>query len=205
MNFYYPNGEIWENTYARYDEQMTCYPYLGDQCFLITHHFQDIDVIREQVKNISKNGYHYVNIFGQHALLWKTELQAVLPQSVKIEASTIALDELSYNLAMFSVLYPETKNIVIGDDSEFLAAVLEDAYRVINGHTLFSAHDWYRFKSGFEFNYNNKDAIISIYDRVMLGFIGQEQEFDSISQAFYSHVFDDKTFNQVWREMTNKE
>lgn len=124
---------------------------------------------------------------------------------MKIEASTVALEELSYNLAMFSVLYPETKNIVIGDDSEFLDGVLEDAYRVINGHTLFSAHDWYRFKSGFEFNYNNKDAIISIYDRVMLGFIGQEQEFGSISQAFYSHVFDDKTFNQVWREMTNTE
>ena len=71
---------------------------------------------------------------------------------------------------------------------------------ISSGNSQFTVDDWAKFRAGFEFIYNEKDAIVSVCEGVILGYLGEEVEYDTIIEAFMDKIFDGKSFNQIYRK-----
>lgn len=197
---YYWNKIIRNNIYIFDSHDMDINPIEGDKCFLIVHHVQNKSIITKTVKKLLDLGYRYFNIFGQKAIGWKIIIKNNSDEGmkVKIEASRVARDEMSYNLAMMSVMEPNKNNLVISDDENFTEYLIEDLEEIFSGKSRFTTSDWQKFRSGFEFIYNDKDGIVSITDEVVIGYLGEEWFLTTISDAFRKKIFDGKSFNDIY-------
>lgn len=175
-------------------------PIEGDKCFLIVHHVQKKSIIIETVKKLLDLGYRYFNIFGEKAIGWKKTIENNFDerQKIKIEASTVAREEMSYNLAMMSSMEPNKNNLVISDDEYFTEYLVEDLEEIFSEKSRFTISDWQKFRSGFEFIYNEKDGIVSITDEVVIGYLGEEKFLTTIYDAFSKKIFDGKSFNDIY-------
>lgn len=129
------------------------------------------------------------------------DLKVETGSSIEIEASTLARAEMSYNLAMLASLKPQKINFVLSDDDYFTEYLYEDLHNIFSGKARFSPYDWQRFRSGFEFKVYGKDAIVSIYNGVVVGFLGEEKKFDTMDKGFRYKLFDGKSFEEIWDEI----
>lgn len=174
----------------------------GQHCFIIGHHINDKDKILKVLNSLINFGYTYFNIFGSQANLWGESLLKLLGgnESKVIEFSTIANEEMAYNLAMFSKINPDFNNLVLSDDIYFTDYLVNDVKEIINGRSVFTVYDWHKFREGFEFKHHEKDAIVSIHNGVLIGYLGQEKSYGSIFKAFRDKVFDGKSFYEIWEE-----
>lgn len=197
---YYWNKIIRNNIYIFDSHDMDIDPIEGDKCFLIVHHVQKKSIIIETVKKLLDLGYRYFNIFGEKAIGWKKAIENNFDegQKIKIEASRVAREEMSYNLAMMSSMEPNKNNLVISDDEYFTEYLVEDLEEIFSEKSRFTISDWQKFRSGFEFIYNEKDGIVSITDEVVIGYLGDEWIFTTIFKAFREKIFDGKSFNDIY-------
>ena len=83
----------------------------------------------------------------------------------------------------------------------FTEYLYEDLHNIFSGKARFSPYDWQRFRSGFEFKVYGKDAIVSIYNGVVVGFLGEEKKFDTMDKGFRYKLFDGKSFEEIWDEI----
>ena len=197
---YYWNKIIRNNIYIFDSHDMDIDPIEGDKCFLIVHHVQKKSIIIETVKKLLDLGYRYFNIFGEKAIGWKKAIENNFDegQKIKIEASRVAREEMSYNLAMMSSMEPNKNNLVISDDEYFTEYLVEDLEEIFSEKSRFTISDWQKFRSGFEFIYNEKDGIVSITGEVVIGYLGEEWIFNTIFKAFSKKIFDGKSFNDIY-------
>lgn len=196
---YYNNEIIQGNIHVFDSYDMDILPRKGDNCFLIVHHFTDQSIIVKLVKSLLQNGYKYFDIFGEQAIVWKNAINSQSNNnSIRIEASKVARNEMAYNLLMMSKLNPNQINLVISNDEYFTEYLVEDVNDISNGNSQFTVDDWAKFRAGFEFIYNGKDAIVSVSEGVILGYLGEEVEYDTIMEAFTAKIFDGKSFNQIY-------
>lgn len=68
----------------------------------------------------------------------------------------------------------------------------------MNENTLFTPADWKKFRDGFEFTYHDKDAIISIGEDLLIGFLGNEKIFAYTDKGINDGIFDGKSFARIW-------
>ena len=199
----YKGKWVWKNIYIldSYDMQMDLVQ--GDHCFLIGHHVDLPTTVNETSTKLVEGGFRYFNIFGEKAHLWEKtiDLKVEPGSSIEIEASTVAREEMSYNLAMLASLKPQAINFVLSDDEYFTEYLYEDLHNIFSGKARFSPYDWQRFRSGFEFKVHGKDAIVSIYNGVVAGFLGEEKKFDTMDKGFRYKLFDGKSFEEIWEEI----
>lgn len=197
---YYWNKIIRNNIYIFDSHDMDIDPIEGDKCFLIVHHVQKKSIIIETVKKLLDLGYRYFNIFGEKAIGWKKAIENNFDegQKIKIEASRVAREEMSYNLAMMSSMEPNKNNLVISDDEYFTEYLVEDLEEIFSEKSRFTISDWQKFRSGFEFNYKGKDGIVSITDEAVIGYLGEEKFLTTIYDAFSKKIFDGKSFNDIY-------
>lgn len=197
---YYWNKIIRNNIYIFDSHEMDINPIKGDKCFLIVHHVQKKSIIIETVKKLLDSGYRYFNIFGEKAIGWRETIKNNFDEGmkIKIEASRVAREEMSYNLAMMSVTEPNKNNIVISDDENFTEYLVKDLDEIFSGKSRFTISDWQKFRSGYEFTYKEKDGIVSITDEVVIGYLGEEWFFTTIFKAFREKIFDGKSFNDIY-------
>ena len=197
---YYWNKIIRNNIYIFDSHDMDIDPIEGDKCFLIVHHVQKKSIIIETVKKLLDLGYRYFNIFGEKAIGWKKAIENNFDegQKIKIEASRVAREEMSYNLAMMSSMEPNKNNLVISDNEYFTEYLVEDLEEIFSEKSRFTISDWQKFRSGFEFIYNEKDGIVSITGEVVIGYLGEEWIFNTIFKAFSKKIFDGKSFNDIY-------
>ena len=197
---YYWNKIIRSNIYIFDSHDMDIDPIEGDKWFLIVHHVKNKSIITETVKKLLDSGYRYFNIFGQNAKEWTEiiENNSVEEMKIEIEASTVAREEMSYNLAMMSVMELNKNSLVISDDEYFTEYLIEDLEEIFSGKSRFTISDWQKFRSGFEFIYNEKDGIVSITDEVVIGYLGDEWIFTTIFKAFREKIFDGKSFDDIY-------
>lgn len=199
---YYTGEWIWKNIYFLDSHDMAMDLTHGDHCFLIGHHVKRPSVVNQTSAKLIKGGFHEFHIFGQQAHLWEEVLfQAAGPDSpIQIEASTVAREEMSYTLAMLARLEPQAVNFVLSDDECFTEYLVEDLRNIFSGKSKFSPHDWQKLRSGFEFKFHGKDAIVSVCNGVVVGFLGEEKIFDTINKGFRTKIFDGRSFYEVWEE-----
>ena len=131
-------------------------------------------------------------------------MQAIDQNVVTIEKSKVDRDVMSYNIAMFATLKPESKNFVFSDDEYFTEYLIKDMNDIFSGETPFTPYDWQKFKRGFEFTYNGKDAIISVSDDIVIGFLGDEKTFETIYNGFNDKIFDGKSLVEIWEGLSSK-
>lgn len=178
----------------------------GDHCFLIGHHVNHLPGLRQTAHLLLAGGFHYFNIFGEQANLWKAVLvQLADPQNtMTIETSKVDNLAFSYTLAMVASLQPHAQNVVLSDDDLFTDYLVQDVQDILHGKSGFSPTDWQKFRSGFEFNYHGKDAIVSVQEGVVVGFLGEEKTFASCDRAFRDKLFDGRSFREIWEEIRDK-
>lgn len=197
---YYNNEIIQGNIHVFDSYDMDISPTKGDNCFLIVHHFTDKSIIDKLAKNLLQNGYKYFNIFGEQAIVWENAINSQFhDDSIRIESSKVARIEMAYNLCMMSKLHPNRTNLIISNDEYFTEYLVEDVNDISSGNSRFTVDDWAKFRAGFEFIYNGKDAIVSVFEGVILGYLGEEVEYDTIMEAFMDKIFDGKSFNQIYK------
>ena len=200
---YYDNEWPWDNICIKDSYAMDFEPISGDNAFIISQHLRDKSKIEKDVKSLLDQGYRYFNIFGEFSDLWAKAIFIRTKTSNKtiIEASKIERSRMVYDLAMMKVLKPQLTNFVISDDEYFTEYLVEDLEKIFSGKSLFTPYDWKEFKDGFEFSYNKKDAIISLSNDIMLGFLGAEIFFDTLYDAIYCKLFDGKNLYEIWEEI----
>ncbi|MGI6616891.1 MAG: hypothetical protein ACOX36_02350 [Saccharofermentanales bacterium] len=197
---------------TRIGDNIFCYDILfrlperltGTHCFIIGHHIQSEQRIRNIAEKLHEGGFYYFNIFGQHCDLWKSALISTASNdlSTVIEASPVAREEMCEELATHSTLVENTECCVIADDDMFLDYLIKDTLDILDGIKGFPPLWWKRFRDGMEFIYNGKDCIVSISDSILIGELGQEKSFDCIFIGFREPLFDGKSFNDVWSEIS---
>lgn len=200
---YYDNERLWDNICIKDSYVMDFEPISGDNAFIISHHLREKLKIEKGVKSLLEQGYRYFNIFGEFSDLWAKaiSIRAKTSSKIKIEASKIERSRMVYDLAMMRVLRPDLTNYVISDDEYFTGYLVEDLEKILSGKSLFTPYDRKEFKDGFEFSYNKKDAIISVSNDIVLGFLGAERSFDTLYDAFYCKLFDGKNLYEIWEEI----
>lgn len=200
---YYKGEFVWKNICLLDSYTMQIDVLHGDRCFLIGHHVKLPSTVDETSAKLLEGGFHYFNIFGENAHLWEEALlrKAGVGTPIQIEASTVDNQAMTYTLAMFASMQPQTINVVLSDDEYFTEYLVEDLQDIFSAKSRFSPYDWQRFRSGFEFKYHGKDAIISVYNGLMLGFLGEEETFNTIDKGFRAKLFDGKSFMEIWEEI----
>lgn len=200
---YYDNERLWDNICIKDSYVMDFEPISGDNAFIISHHLREKLKIEKGVKSLLEQGYRYFNIFREFSDLWAKaiSIRAKTSSKIKIEASKIERSRMVYDLAMMRVLRPDLTNYVISDDEYFTGYLVEDLEKILSGKSLFTPYDRKEFKDGFEFSYNKKDAIISVSNDIVLGFLGAERSFDTLYDAFYCKLFDGKNLYEIWEEI----
>lgn len=204
MNYY--NEWIRDNIFVIDIHDMKIGKYKGDNCFIIGHHIREQYIIDNSVKNLLNGGFNYFNIFGEQSNLWAKaiDMQAIDQNVVTIEKSKVDRNAMPYNLAMYATLEPESRNFVFSDDEYFTEYLIEDMNDIFSGETPFTPYDWQKFKCGFEFTYNGKDAIVSISDDVVVGFLGEEKTFKTIYKGFNDKIFEGKSLVEIWEGLFSK-
>lgn len=200
---YYNYEWIWDNICIKDSHVMNFEPISGDNAFIISHHVRDKLKIERAVKSLLENGFRYFNIFGEFSDLWAKaiSIRSKTSNKIKIEASKIEMSRMVYDLAIMKVLKPDLTNYVISDDEYFTEYLVEALEKIISGKSTLTPYDWKEFKEGFEFSYNKKDAIISVSNDIIVGFLGDEKTFDNIDDAFYYKIFDGKSLYEIWKEI----
>lgn len=173
----------------------------GDYCYIIAHHVKDKNIIEETVKKLLTGGFKYFNIFGEQSLEWEKIILKYSREKVIVEASKVANNELTYNLAMFSEEFPDKKHIVISDDEFFTQYLVDDFKEIIKGNASFTTKDWRILRNGLEFTYNGKDSIVIVDREVTIGFINDQRTYLSIFKGFRDKIFDGKSFYEIWEEI----
>lgn len=199
---YYKKDWLWKNICVTDSSDMNIEPIQGDRCFIIGQHVREKQKLHQVTENLLAGGFRYFNIFGEQAELWK---ELILKRrgdnkNLQIESSKVDRIKMSYDLAMFSTLFPESLNIVLSDDEYFTEYLIEDLDNIFYNKSEFTVYDWQKFRSGFEFNYHGKDGIISVSNVTVLGFLGEEKYFQMSDKGFRYKLFDGKSFYEIWKE-----
>ncbi|MCW6700820.1 hypothetical protein NH288_01780 [Anaerococcus sp. NML200537] len=174
----------------------------GDHCFIICHHIKDKKLLEKLINKILSTNYRYFNVFGEKANIWRRLISKKAKGEIEIESSQIDRLKMVYDLAMISSLKPKSINHVISDDEYFTEYLVEDLDNIFSGKSLFTPSNWKKIRDGFEFTYNNKDAIISVDNDIMLGYLGDEKVFDLLGESIISDIFDGKSFAEIWPEVS---
>ena len=199
---YYKKDWLWKNICVTDSRDMNIEPIQGERCFIIGQHVSEKQKLYQVTDNLLAGGFRYFNIFGAQAELWK---ELILKRrgdnkNLQIESSKVDRIKMSYDLAMFSTLFPESLNIVLSDDEYFTDYLIEDITNIFSHKSEFTVYDWQKFRSGFEFNYHGKDGIISVSNVTVLGFLGEEKYFQMSDKGFRYKLFDGKSFYEIWKE-----
>lgn len=171
--------------------------------FLIVHHTKDERRANEAVQKIISANYDYIGIFGEMAPIWKKAIEKFYDnkKDIKIEITKTELMQMSYDIAMYSKLYPDEKIFLVSDD-EFFTEIAEDILKIIDGTSTFTVEDWIKFKKGCEFNYKGKDAIVVLgKEKTYAGFLNNIKEYDSFDDMSKNAKFDGNRFREVWKEV----
>ena len=197
-NWYFKNICIEDSHNLKFDY------FQGDHCFIIGNHLKEKSIIEEAADKLVKGAFNYYNIFGQQANLWEEAIysKANHRRQIHLESNNVDSVKMTYDLAMLSMIKPKSINFLISDDEFFTEYLIKDLYVILSGKSRFTPFDWQKFRSGYEFIYNCKDAIISISDDILIGYLGQEKIFKNSYKAFSYKLFDGKDFYEIWKDIS---
>lgn len=197
---YYNNDWLYDNLCAKDSNDFDNDPISGENCFIIANNISSGFMIKKAVNKLFKTGYNYFNIFGEYANLWAEKINSIAKDSknINVEASELDLMKLAYDLGIYVTLETKSINYLISDDEYLTEYIIEDLNDILNGNTLFTPSDWKKFSNGYEFTYHNKDAIISIGQDLLIGFLGNEKIFSYTDKGINAGIFDGKSFAEIW-------
>ena len=203
---FYNRGQVYQNICILDSHDMNITSCEGDRCFVIGHHVGGRSVLTRTADLLIQGGFSYFNLFGTYAPLWKNIIRtrAEGKRPVRIEASTVDREGMVYTLAMFAALEPQAQNFVLSDDAFFTEYLVEDLEEIFSGKSPYTPRDWQIFRSGFEFTYHGKDAVMSVGDGIVTGFLKEEKKFHMVFEAFSAPIFDGKSFDEIWDEIANQ-
>ena len=176
---YYENKRIYPNLCVNDNHNLDIDPFSGDNSFIIANNISDSAMMENAINKLIKSGFKYFSIFGEYANLWEEIIYSLTKEenSIKVEVSDLNLMKLAYDLSVYVTFETESINYLISDDEYFTEYIIEDLDDILNENTLFTPSDWKRFRDGYEFTYHNKNAIISIGEDLLIGFLGNEKKF----------------------------
>lgn len=194
------NDWIYKNLCAKDSNDFDIDPISGENCFIIANNIGDSFIIKKAVNKLVKKCYKYFNIFGEYANLWAEIIYSIAKDSknINVEASELDLMKLAYDLGVYISFKDESVNYLISDDEYFTEYIIGDLDDILNDNTLFTPFDWKKFRDGFKFIYHNKDAIISIGEDILIGFLGNEKKFAYTDKGINATIFDGKSFAEIW-------
>lgn len=105
--------------------------------------------------------------------------------------------KLAYDLGIYVTLKTKSINYLTSDDEYLTEYIIEDLNDILNKNTLFTPSDWKKFRDGFEFTYHNQDAVISIGEGLLIGFLGKEKSFSYSDKGINKGIFDGKSFAEI--------
>lgn len=169
---YYNNDWLYNNLCAKDSNDFDIDPISGENCFIIANNIGDSFMIKKAVNKLFKTGYKYFNIFGEYANLWEEIIYSIAKdtKNINVEACDLDLMKLAYDLGVYISFKDESINYLISDDEYLTEYIIGDLDDILNDNTLFTPSDWKKFRDGFEFTCHDKDAIISIGEKLMIGF-----------------------------------
>lgn len=197
---YYENKRIYPNLCVNDNHNLDIDPISGDNSFIIANNISDSAMMENAINKLIKSGFKYFSIFGEYANLWEEIIYSLTKEenSIKVEVSDLDLMKLAYNLSVYVTFETESINYLISDDEYFTEYIIEDLDDILNENTLFTPSDWKRFRDGYEFTYHNKDAIISIGEDLLIGFLGNEKSFSYSDKGINAYIFDGISFAEIW-------
>lgn len=196
---YCNNDWLYDNLCAKDSNDFDIDPISGENCFIIANNIGDSFMIKKAVNKLVKKGYKYFNIIGDYANLWEEIIYSIAKdtKNINVEACDLDLMKLAYDLGVYISFKDESVNYLISDDEYLTEYIIGDLDDILNDNTLFTPSDWKKFRDGFEFIYHDKDAIISIGEDLLIGFLGNEKMFSYTDKGINFAIFDGKSFAEI--------
>ena len=197
---YYNNDWFYNNLCVKDSHDLDFDPISGENCIVISNNISSSFMIKKAVNKLLKTGYKYFNIFGDYSNLWEEIIYSIAndKKNINVEASELDLMKSAYDLGVNISSMGKFINYLISDDEYFTEYIIEDLDDILNENTLFTPSDWKKFRDGIEFTYHNKDAIISIGEDLLIGFLGNEKKFAYTDKGINEGIFDGKSFAEIW-------
>lgn len=187
---YYGNEWLDPNLCVKDSHDLDINPISGENCFIIDININNRFMIEKTVNKLMQLGYKYFSIFGEYAKLWEEAIYSLSKDenNIEVEASELDLLKLSYDLGVNISFENKSVNYLISDDEYFTEYIIEDLDDILNENTLFTPADWKKFRGVFEFTYHDKDAIISIGEDLVIGFMGHKKIFSCTDKGINSET-----------------
>lgn len=197
---YYENAWLYPNLCVKDSHNFNFNSISGDNCFIIANNINNRFKIEKTVSKLIKIRYKYFSIFGEYAKLWEEIIYSISEDKkyINLEASELDLMKLAYDLGVNVTFKTKSINYLISDDEYFTEYIIDDLDDILDYNTLFTPYDWKKFRDGFEFTYHDKDAIISIGEDILIGFLGNEKKFAYTDKGINATIFDGKSFAEIW-------
>lgn len=176
-------------------------PPRGKNCFLIVHHTKRERSIVQVLTRLLEQGYTYFYFWGEYAFSWKSNLEKMLKNrksnkgesasKFSYEAHTHDLIYFAYNLADIVTTESEIMNLLASDDYGFTEMAIEDFESIMNDEMTLTLDYWRLFRSGYEFNLNGTDIVISFCSGdIILGSVSKCKGFRELHRALHEKAFD---------------
>lgn len=199
---YYNNDWLYNNLCAKDSSDFDIDPISGENCFIISNNINNRFMIEKTVNKLITSGFKYFFIFGEYANLWEELIYSISKEEnhIEVEVSKLDLMKLAYDLGVNISFKYNSVNYLISDDEYLTEYIIEYLDDIMNENTLFTPSDWKKFRDGYEFTYHDKDAIISIGEELMIGFLGNEKMFSYTDKGINAGILDGKSFAVIWIE-----
>lgn len=177
-------------------------PPRGKNCFLIVHHTKRKRSIVQVLTRLLDQGYTYFYFWGEYAFSWKSNLEEMLKNrktnnkgesasKFRYEVHTHDLIYFAYNLADIVTTESENMNLLASDDDGFTEMAIEDFESIMNDEMTLTLDYWRLFRSGYEFNLNGTDMVISFCSGdIILGSVSKCKVFRVLHRALHEKAFD---------------
>lgn len=176
----------------------------NSKCFIIwQHNISDENFLESNIREIIKAGCNYFSIFGEY---YKRVIKIIERLDSQNTCVVFSSDTDLGIIAKEIIHYQkEDKCYLIYDDYMFADYTKEDFLhygRDVLVEILFRV----AARCGVvEFVDNGRDCIISINgDDSMIGYLGSEEHFSIPEFAFNAHLFDSKTFLEIWDDVKDQ-
>jgi hypothetical protein len=176
-------------------------------CFIIWHHkISDVSIIEADIRKIIQAGCTHFSLFGEY---FEKVIDIInrldLNNACLAYGSTTDLDGIARGIIHYHKKDEKPYCYLIYDDYYFAQYVKEDF--IHHGRDV-KEEIRIRMAANYgvvEFVYKGRDCIFNVSeDDFMIGYLGYEKHFPIPEFALYEHLFDGKTFLQIWDDVKDQ-
>lgn len=177
------------------------------KCFVYNDNMKKKSPVYKAARKLYDKGYTEYYIYGKYADRWKDNLEKINKdrREIQLVLHNKGAMDMSLDIAATIQANPE-ENIFVLTDYEYVSWLIKNFLSdILAGKRNVRVDDWLKFRKGYEFIYQGKDAIVVAgLKKCYGGFLNNLYSYDSFGDFYYEKIFNGRDFEQIWSEIRHE-